>query len=414
MARTPAKSKRSSVGRRWLPNDGATLAKWHGAIHAAVQERSGARLHTVIRRFQRLIDDDSVVRMYMTEMIEQIPKKYRAYHPKSLGELLLELNAVLTVAPPYIGPGRGEASALVGCPFSALLIWTMGTSAGFAAYRHPLIKAMFKELLRVWTEFLNSKASRYVLNDSPSGWQCKAAQKQLHMEDYQYRPDAPHWGFSSWNDFFTRELKPGARPIAGKNDSKVIVAACDSTIYRIARDAQVRSDFWIKAQPYSLADMLNNEYVEEFVGGDVWQAFLSPFEYHRWHSPVTGTLRKAYVKEGLYFSQATSEGEDPTDQCHSEAYIAHVQTRAILFIEADDPVIGLMCVMPIGMTEVSSCVIADEIRPGVRVEKGQELGYFQFGGSTHCLIFRPGAIKQFTAGKDQFVKCGEAIAFANG
>ena len=159
--------------------------------------------------------------------------------------------------------------------------------------------------------------------------------------------------------------------------------------------------------------MLNNEYVEYFSGGDVWQAFLSPFKYHRWHSPVTGTIRTAYVKEGLYFSQATSEGQDPTDQDHSEGYIAHVQTRAIIFIEADDPVIGLMCVMPIGMVEISSCIIADEIKPGVRVQKGQDLGYFQFGGSTHCMIFRPGAIKEYKIIENESVKFGEVIAIAN-
>ena len=402
-----------TVARRWLPNEEAVLAHWHAIISEAVRERSGAKLHPVIRKFQKLIDDDPVVRMYMTQMIQQISVKYRDHHPKNLQELLQQLNAVLTVAPPYIPPHLGEASALVGTPFSAILIWTMGTPAGFAAYRNARINAMFKELLCVWTEFLNSEASRYVLNDSPTGWQSEAAQKQLHMQDYKYKPNAPYWGFSSWNDFFTREVKDGARPIAGKNDNKVVVAACDSTVYKIGRNAQAQSEFWIKAQPYSLADMLNNEYVEQFVGGDVWQAFLSPFNYHRWHSPVTGTIRKAYVKEGLYFSQATSEGEDPTDQDHSEGYIAHVQTRAIFFIEADDPIIGLVCVMPIGMVEISSCIIADEIQPGKRVEKGQELGYFQFGGSTHCVIFRPGAIREFKVTKDESVKFGEVIAIAN-
>jgi phosphatidylserine decarboxylase len=70
--------------------------------------------------------------------------------------------------------------------------------------------------------------------------------------------------------------------------------------------------------------------------------------------------------------------------------------------------------MPIGMVEISSCIIADEIQPGVRVEKGQELGYFQFGGSTHCVIFRPGAIKEFTMTKEESVKFGQKIAIANG
>ena len=402
-----------SVSRRWLPNEESLMISWYEIISEAVKDRQGKRLHPVIRKFQKLIDDDSVVRMYMTQMIEQIPNKYREHHPSSVEELLLQLNAVLTIAPPYISPGHGEATALVGVPFSAILVWTMGTPAGFAAYRNIKINAMFKELLAVWTEFLNSESSRYVLNNNPHGWQSDKAKKQLHMEDYKYDPDAPYWGFYSWNDFFTREVKDGARPIAGKGDSKVIVAPCDSTVYKIGHKAKARSEFWIKAQPYSLADMLNNDYVDKFVGGDVWQAFLSPFNYHRWHSPVTGTIKKAYVKEGLYFSQATSEGQDPSDQDHSEGYIAHVQTRAIFFIEADDPDIGLVCVIPIGMVEISSCIIGDNIWPGVHVEKGDELGYFQFGGSTHCVIFGPGVIKDFKINEGESVSFGQTIAIAN-
>jgi phosphatidylserine decarboxylase len=54
-----------------------------------------------------------------------------------------------------------------------------------------------------------------------------------------------------------------------------------------------------------------------------------------------------------------------------------------------------MCFMPVGMAEVSSCVIAPNIVPGAHVTKGQELGYFQYGGSTHCLIFRPDVIRDF-------------------
>jgi len=402
-----------TVARRWLPNDEVVLKRWHSIISEEIKKRHGAKQHLVIQEFEQLIDNDPVVRMYLTQMIKEIPKKYRHHHPKNLQGLLEQLNAVLTIAPLYIPPGHGEATALVGTPFSAILIWTMGTPSGFAAYRNPKINAMLRKLLCVWAGFLNSEESLYVLEDSPHGWMCMEAQEQLHMQDYKYEPDAPHWGFSSWNDFFTREVKPGARPIADKLNNKVVVAACDSTVYRIAHNAQAQSEFWIKAQPYSLADMLNNEYVDQFVGGDVWQAFLNPFNYHRWHSPVTGTIRKAYVKEGLYFSQATSEGEDPTDQDHSEGYITQVQTRAIFFIEADDPVIGLVCVMPIGMVEISSCVIADEIQRGARVEKGQELGYFQFGGSTHCVIFRPGAIKEFTITENESVKYGQEIAIAN-
>ena len=54
-----------------------------------------------------------------------------------------------------------------------------------------------------------------------------------------------------------------------------------------------------------------------------------------------------------------------------------------------------MAFVPVGMSEVSSCMIDPKVTPGDHVGKGEELGYFQFGGSTHCLVFRPGAIADF-------------------
>ncbi len=360
--------------------------------------------HPVILEFKELIDNDPVVRMCLTRMIDQIPEKYKTKHLKSIDEMLSKLNDVLKIAPEY------NETLLVGTPFSEILIWTMGTPAGFEAYRNAKINNMFKKLLAVWTDFLDSEKSLYVINNSTKGWKGKNALKKLNMSDYRYAPNDKYWGFKSWNDFFTRKLAKGARPVAEPENNKVIVSACDSTVYKISNNVKKYNKFWIKSQPYSLNDMLaNDESVDKFVGGTVYQAFLSPFNYHRWHSPVSGTIKRAYVKDGLYFSQADSMGQDPTDQDHSEGYITHVQTRALIFIEADDPKIGLMCFMPVGMVEISSCIIDEKIKPGYHIKKGEELGYFQFGGSTHCLIFQPGVIKEFNAELNKLYKVGEKI-----
>ena len=112
-------------------------------------------------------------------------------------------------------------------PLNAVLDWCMGTPAGFAAFRHPPINAMLRKILNVWCEFLSSPDSLYVLNDSPRGWKCAAARQATGIEQFQYDPREKHWGFASWNDFFTRRFKPGARPIADPDDDKVIVNACD-------------------------------------------------------------------------------------------------------------------------------------------------------------------------------------------
>ncbi len=203
----------------------------------------------------------------------------------------------------------------------------------------------------------------------------------------------------------------------------MIINACESTPYTLKTNVKREDRFWVKEQPYSLQDMLaGDEAAEEFVGGSVYQAYLDAHNYHRWHSPISGTICRAFVREGTYYSEVESEGKDPDGMKLSQGYLAHVATRAIILIESDDPVIGLVGLMPVGMVEVSSCVIRPEIRPGHRVQKGDEVGYFQYGGSTYCLIFRPGAIAGFTPAAlpqsenpdPPLVVLGTQIATANG
>ncbi|MEA2161237.1 MAG: phosphatidylserine decarboxylase [Solirubrobacteraceae bacterium] len=377
----------------WLPEDQDDLESWlHGHRQRVEAKGEDVVLHPVLTEFQELIDRDPVVRMYMNQMIAQVPstKPYSKRHLESVDQMLRLINEVLTMAPEF-GP------AMAATPLGAILDWTMGTPAGFAAFRDPRVNAMLKKILTAWCDFLSGSDSLYVLNDSPSGWKSAQAQRTVGMEQYEHDPHDEHWGFASWNDFFTRRFKDGERPVASPDDDKVIVSACESTPYGISTDVQRQDRFWIKSQPYSLEDMLaNDDSVHQFVGGTVYQAFLSATNYHRWHSPVAGTIVRAFVQEGTYYSEADSEGRDAVEPTNSQSYLAHVAVRAIIVIEADDPVIGVMAFVAVGMSEVSSCLIDSKVTPGFHVEKGEELGYFQFGGSTHCLVFRPGAIAEFT------------------
>jgi phosphatidylserine decarboxylase len=379
----------------WLPEDQDDLESWLAGHRERVEARGEqVALHPVLAEFQELMDTDPVVRMYMNQMIAQVPstKPYRKRHLQSVKQMMRLINEVMTMAPEF-----GPQSSMVATPLGALLDWTMGTPAGFAAYRDPRINAMLKKILTAWCEFLSSGDSLYVLNDSSSGWKSPEAQRTVGMEQYEHDPEDEHWGFASWNDFFTRRFRDGERPVASPDDDKVIVSACESTPYGISTDVRRQDRFWIKSQPYSLEDMLaNDDSVDQFVGGTVYQAFLSAINYHRWHSPVAGTIVRAFVKEGTYYSEADSEGKDAVEPTNSQSYLTHVAARAIILIEADDPVIGVMAFVPVGMSEVSSCMIDSKVTPGYQVQKGEELGYFQYGGSTHCLVFRRGAIAEFT------------------
>ncbi len=377
----------------WLPDGQEDLEAWLAGHRERVEAKGDdVVLHPVLIELQELIAADPVIRMYMERMIAEVPrgKQYSRRHVHDVPDLLRLINEVLTMAPEF------SEDSMVITPLGAIFDWAAGTLAGFAAFRDPRVNAMLKKILTAWCEFLTSADSCYVLNDSPSGWRSAAARDAIGIGQYRHDPHDDHWGFASWNDFFTRRFRDGERPVASPDDDKVIVSACESTPYGISRDVQRQDRFWIKSQPYSLQDMLaGDESVDEFVGGTVYQAYLSATNYHRWHSPVAGTVVRAFVRDGTYYSEADTEGADSVEPQVSQSYLAHVATRAIILIRADDPAIGLVAFVPVGMSDVSSCVIGPDVKPGHHVGKGAELGYFQFGGSTHCLVFRPGAIADF-------------------
>lgn len=205
-------------------------------------------------------------------------------------------------------------------------------------------------------------------------------------------------------DFFTRKVRDDARPVASPSDDTVIANACESKVYNVSHSVCLRDRFFAKGQPYSLIDMLGHDDLSRhFAGGTVYQAFLNALSYHRWHSPVTGTVRRAFVREGTYFSEPLFEGRGyhagPVGEAEMEdidheglkvaqGYLSSLATRAIIFIEAESEDIGLMAFVGIGMDEVSSCDIT--VREGQKVSKGDELGMFHFGGSSHTLVFRAG------------------------
>jgi phosphatidylserine decarboxylase len=185
------------------------------------------------------------------------------------------------------------------------------------------------------------------------------------------------------------------RPIAYWDDLNVVVSACESAPLHNVSNVGLDAKFWLKEQPYSLANMMNFHHLtERFVGGTVYQAFLSALSYHCWNSPINGTVIDAFIVKGSYYlenlytgfyeNNANPDEAGPND---SQPFLSAVATRAVIFIEADSPDIGLMGFIAIGMAEVSSCEITVEI--GDHLNKGDEMGMFHFGGSTHCLCFRP-------------------------
>jgi phosphatidylserine decarboxylase len=341
---------------------------------------------------------------------------------KHFDEFVQLLNHIVTsVAPEFTvckdpATGKYEPCGLIGFPINALLDWPMATSYGYVIFANELVNQQLKKILTYWTSFLTSPESTNVLikddfSNEPFavGWLSDYARQHLvdvvlEASGTKVRPDATFeqifqcdpssqaHGYKSWDDFFTRLFRPGIRPVAEPQDLNVIVSACESAPLQNVTNVRLSDKFWLKGMPYSLQNMMDfHPLTEKFVGGTVYQAFLSALSYHRWNSPVSGTVVDAFVVDGTYYLENLHHGfkdhrPDAAAPNDSQPFLASVATRAVIFLEADSPDIGLMCFIGVGMAEVSSCEIT--VKTGDRVNKGDELGMFHFGGSTHCLCFR--------------------------
>jgi len=413
---------------RWLPRNSRHTDAWIRRLKKSVRERPRDLIEPILE-FERMVDSDRVLHANVAMMFAEA---YRLRKTTPLGEpevktfheFLVLLNGIMTTAPEAYqttsSGGELQPAGLIGFPINALLDWPMATAYGYDVFANALVNQQLKKILGYWSKFLVSPESRYVLTQPEEkidptttviAWLSDQAQKEMvsvataavgegptfsgtFPQIFNCDPSDPYYGFKSWDDFFIRTFASGARPVSSPGDDSVIVNACESAPFALQRDVALSAQFWLKGQPYSLENMLNwDDYTPQFAGGTVYQAFLSALSYHRWHSPVSGTVKKACVINGSYYLESLyqgfrdPQGPDAAAPNNSQAYLTAVATRALIFIEADNPAIGLMCVVPIGMAEVSSCEIT--VKVGQHVDKGEQLGMFHFDGSTHCLVFRP-------------------------
>lgn len=418
-----------NVGK-WLPSDQEFENKWVKKVYEEAKSEENKKLLPPVQALKELIESNRYIWNLFQMMFDEIPQKdvdtpagtpqVRDYH-----ELLLVLNRLIQRALKF------NTTGLVDTPINAVLDYPMGTRAGYVLFNDPRVNAKMKNILDYWGRYLQSEESSYVLNTSDKGWLSPYALNEMAKEaggDNFVDLFAVHstdvkqkLGYTSWDDFFTRKFKPGIRPVASPDDDDVIANACESAPFRMAHDVPLKAKFWIKGQPYSLIDLLHNDpWTSKFEGGTLYQAFLSALSYHRWNSPVSGKIVKAYNLDGTYYGEALAQGfenpngPDKVAANNSQAFLTSTATRAVIFIQADNPKIGLMCFVAVGMGDVSNNEIT--VRIGQHVNKGDQLGMFHFGGSTHVLLFRPEVKLDFdmhgqTPGLDKTnVKVREAIA----
>lgn len=216
--------------------------------------------------------------------------------------------------------------------------------------------------------------------------------------------EAKKQNFNSFNEFFTRELKPDSRMI--DTNSTVVVSPADGKILAYADISS--TDFIVKGYRFDVSTFLDNdELADEFQDGSLIVIRLAPNDYHRFHFPLGGKVTATSKVEGDYYSVNPIALREMVE-------IFCLNKREFAVIE--NPVFGKVIMAEVGATMVGSII---QTYSNGFVEKGEEKGYFEFGGSTVVLLFEKDKInldkdllENTLKGLETYVLMGESIGVA--
>lgn len=184
--------------------------------------------------------------------------------------------------------------------------------------------------------------------------------------------------FSSFNEFFYRKLKEGARPVS--EDPIVLPADGRHLAFPNIDDIE---GFFVKGQTFDIHQLIADEQLSaRYAGGSLLLSRLCPVDYHRFHFPVTGKVSSTRLINGPLFSVS------PIALKRRLSYLWQ-NKRTLTTIQT--ATMGQVLMLEIGATCVGS--ILQTYTPGQEVQKGDEKGYFAFGGSSTIVVFEPGIVQ---------------------
>ena len=189
--------------------------------------------------------------------------------------------------------------------------------------------------------------------------------------------------FKNFNEFFYRALKPDARPCSAPDNPRIIVSPADCRTVTFNQIDEA-TKIWVKGREFSVERLLGNAYPQDakrYKGGALGVFRLAPQDYHRFHVPVDGVMDTPKLIEGEYYTVNPMAIRSALD-----VYGENIR----VIVPIDSVAHGRVMVVCVGAMMVGSTVITR--KPGERVARAEELGYFKFGGSTLLLLFEPGAM----------------------
>lgn len=255
---------------------------------------------------------------------------------------------------------------------------------------HEPYRTWLINFVKEWGMYLSTEAS----------WNDDYYQKALADEKFGlhkgWYEDSAHW--KTFNHFFARYLKsPDQRPIASPDDPSVISSPADSKpqgIWKIDQNSNIKHKKGVRIKSTlfkSVAALIGEDsaYKNAFANGTLTHTFLDVNDYHRYHFPIGGT-----VKEVRIILSDVAVGGITTWDAESKRYALesstpgwqNIETRGCVIIETKQ--YGLVALLPIGMSQVSSVNFEKTVKVGTTFNKGDMLGYFLFGGSDFVILFQ--------------------------
>ena len=244
---------------------------------------------------------------------------------------------------------------------------------------------------------------------------------------YNMVKNDPDWGLDkgwygegnlwrTYNEFIARKLaSPDARPIADAD----VVAPADSWPKKTwaidERNQLVYDDLQIKTAKISdIAQLIGNDsqYKDAFAGGTLTHTFLDVNCYHRYHAPVDGVLKELRTIPGVSAGGGYTLWDDEEKLYYyvNDLGFQMVETRACAIIETED--YGLVAMLPVGMSQICSVNWIPTLHVGQTLHRGDEMGFFKFGGSDIVMIFQRGVDVELLHDGDLLLM-GEAYASLN-
>lgn len=372
-------------------------------------------MHPIVQRLAELVEEQGWQDAFASALSDVRQRDLpQLGHLHTLDDYLLHIDDMVRWAPREAGDSRLVHDKLVEFYFlldqpSLQALQSPIAPGGKAGPLTPL-SAWIVDYAKAWGAYLDESESAQHIDSFRTN-------PAFCWGDYMPPPS----GYRTFNQFFGRHVKPGRRPVASILDAAVIVSPADGCFmgeWRIADDSKIDvapRSIDAKGMRWSIEELLRDSpYAARFAGGVFTHIALRTFDYHRWHCPVAGTVLETRVVQGQAFLDVTVvQLQDAQGRIGRRLQAVEgtgyqfVQTRGLVVLES---AIGLVACLPVGMAQVSSVVITAEV--GSTLRKGEEMGYFQFGGSDFILVFQQVSEVSIGHAHERHFLQGEAFACA--